>query len=243
MLIFAPGDIGVKFQSYMKGFQALDPPAHLGSQAMVINHPEFGRTMAVSFVWSSDDKEAGKAVLKRMESLGPVVMTTVAEIAPSAWQSVVESVVAMEAYADLRTVSLPTLSESTTKMISKHLEQMPSDIGGGFVTHENSGVSAKATPSSCFGARPKHYMLELIGSVVDKENEQEFQAWAKGLHEELAGGGEACKFEYISLTKPGDVQESDCYGEEDWEFIKELKRKYDPRGVFNTAIPRLGEHL
>jgi len=67
-----------------------------------------------------------------------------------------------------RTVNLRTIYESMMKIIAKHIEKMLSDRWNGLAIHELRGPSAMSDNSSECGARLPHYVLELIGSVLDK---------------------------------------------------------------------------
>lgn len=193
------------------------------------------------FVWSSEDKDAGMEWLNRIQALGPAIMHTVTEVGTSAWMDVVKAFVPYGVWGGDRTVSLRALPESTAKIIGKHLEKMPSDAANGFVIHDLKGPSATKTPSSSFGAREPHYMLELISSTLDPANMEGSQEWIAGMHKELSQCGEALKGAYVSLSMPGDCPVSDCFGEH-FDFLHELKRKYDPEGVFKLAVPRLNEN-
>lgn len=216
----------------------MNAPSSLGLTPIVANHPQLGRTMLVSFVWSSNDTEAGMEWLGRICALGSVISNTVAEIKITAWMEMVQAVAPSGVWGGDSTVNLRTLSESTAKIIAKHIEKMPSDGSNGIVIHELRGPSAKNDDSSVFGAREPHYMLELIGSVLDKANMEGSQNWITEFHGELKKTGETMKVEYLALSKPGDALVSDCFGS-NWEFLMDLKRKCDPEGVFDMAVPRL----
>ena len=216
----------------------MNRPSSLGLTPFVVNHPELGKTMIVNFVWSSDDKEHGMEWVSRICALGPVIMNTVTETTITTLLEMNQAVVPNSVWGGDRTVSLPAISESTAKIIAKYVENIPSDGGNCFVIHELRGPSTKSDDSSIFGAREPHYMLELIGSVLDKANMERSQNWITEFRRELKGTGEAMKVEYLSMSKPGDALLSDCFGN-NLEFLMDLKRKHDPEGVFDMAVPRL----
>lgn len=216
----------------------MNPPSSLGLSPFVINHPQLGRTMAVNFLWPSDDKETGMEWLGRICALGPVISNTVTEMKITALMEMNQAMVPYGVWGGDRTVSLRTVSESTAKIIAKHVEKMPSDGSNGFVIHELHGPSSKVDDSSVFGIREPHYVLELIGTVIDKANMEGSQNWITEFYRELKRTGETMKFEYLPLSKPGDVLVSDIFGS-NWEFLMDLKRKHDPEGVFDMAVPRL----
>ena len=154
-----------------------------------------GRTMTTTFVWSGEDKEAGKQWLEKIQTLAAVVAHTVTDIDSVAWLQTLSAFVPYGVCGGDKTVSIPKFSESTTKIITDHLEQMPFDGATCLCIHELAGASASKTPSSCFGHREPHFVLELSGATVDLANliashtwvagfREEFRAWAKGVKRE-----------------------------------------------------------
>jgi hypothetical protein len=216
----------------------MNPPSSLGLTPFVVNHPQLGRTMLAIFVWLSDDKKAGMEWLDRTCALGPVISNTVTEIKVTTLMEMNGAIIPYGVWGGDRTVSVRSISESTAKIIAKQVEKMPSDGSNGFAIHELHGPSSEVDDSSVFGGREPHYMLELIGSVIDKANMEGSQNWITEFYGELKRTAETMKFEYLSLSKPGDVLVSDIFGS-NWEFLMDLKRRHDPEGVFDMAVPRL----
>jgi hypothetical protein len=240
LIIFESSKISSTVQAFLDGRQALNLPLELGMTPFIVNHPQTGRTMMTTFVWSGEDKEAGKQWLEKIQTLAAVVAHTVTDIDSVTWLQALSAFTPYGVWGGDKTVSIPKFSESTTKIITDHLEQMPFDGATCLCIHELAGASASKTPSSCFGHREPHFMLELIGSTVDLANMKASQTWIAGFHEELRASSEALKGEYVSLSTPGDVPVSDMYAD-NWEFLLQLKEKHDPEGVFDLAVPRLRE--
>jgi hypothetical protein len=146
-------------------------------QQLVINTPH-GRAFAVGLVWASEDHEAGRASISKIEALGPVMMNTVqpktiADHIDSAAKELPAST-----YGLGQTVSIRKLTKEATQILSKAFEKMPSSFGTGFTLHELRGPSAAPNPDSVFASREPHFMLELISMVGNEEDLKESEEWS-----------------------------------------------------------------
>ena len=250
-LIFDTSKDGLSktFSNFMLGFQKTwstgQGPKELGIQAVVVNHPQAGRAMMVLFIWSSSDYDAGRACLDTLAGLGPCVMNTVAQVSIPDWVKQVEAFCPYGVWGGSRGISFAGLSEKVLGVIGKYLEKMPSDPTTIFSTHlldprSPSCKDPELATGACFNPvlRQGHIMLELVGSVMDKEQLEGSQEWIKSLYEELKGTGETLEGTYISLSKPEDAGLEEWYGVNMKELVK-LKGKYDPEGLFKWAVPRI----
>ena len=201
---------------------------------------EQGKVFGVIFVWSSPDLEEGRVYLDKIAALGKVVENTVAEKTVPEWQTESSALVPPHVYGGDRTVSVRKLTEQVNQIISRNIGKIPLDSGTGFSIHECRGPSAVANPGSVFGSREPHFVMELIGSAVNLSSFNASQAWAATFREELlqVRRDNLLPGTYISLTKPGDTPVPNIYGSK-YQTLLALKREFDPRDVFNLAVPRL----
>jgi hypothetical protein len=241
--------IAQTFEDFMTGFQELQasgefPPA-LHIQPLVINHPEFGRTFMLTYVWASPDHVEGHQHLETIIKLSPVIMNTVSEINPPAWTELFGSFIPSGVWGGGRAVSLRKLSSKVLGIIGRKLENMPSDGATGFSVHYLSGDSPSVTnksfaSSSTFSpeARQEHFVLEILGGTIDPAKAEESQTWMTELQHDLRASGETMKGTYVSLATPRDFELEDIYAEK-WEVLRNLKEKFDPEGIFRYAVPQL----
>jgi hypothetical protein len=77
--MYASSDISATFQNFNAGYQELSRaglPLELALQQFVVNIPQ-GKMFGVNFHWGSDNEEAGRVNLEKVEKLGTVVMNTI----------------------------------------------------------------------------------------------------------------------------------------------------------------------
>src|SRR3978361_1146456 len=82
------GPVEIMLNDFLQRYQNLldeGIPNELGLDVGVCNVPNAGKALFCSFLWASTDLVAGKAALEKMQTLGPILMNTVAEMSPPAW--------------------------------------------------------------------------------------------------------------------------------------------------------------
>lgn len=216
-------------------------------QPLVLNNPEAGRSFGVTYVWSSNDHDAGRQALDEMVAQIPatVAMNTVNPITPPDWSYMIGSFIAKNAWGGPNAISFGKLSSKTLDIIGESLQEMPSDPGTCFCLHMLASQSPSVTDpalanASCFSpeARQSHTMIEIVGSSISEASMERCEQWGKRMRERLFASGEAMQGSYISVVGPETLTLEDIYGEK-LPLLKSLKQKYDPDGVFRNALPRM----
>lgn len=222
-------------------------PAELVIQQMVVNSPN-GKAMCISFMWSSEDVEAGKAWLEKIEALAAVVMNTVAVSTIPEYLQGNAALVPESVHGEGYTHSFRKITSEVADVIADSLVKMPEDPGCMFVVHELKGASALPNTNSVFGTRDEHFMLEIIGYALDIKNRESSVAWANDTWVAL-GKTESSNLlpgTYISLDRPvlksGTAPLSRLYGSNCRDVLA-LKKEYDAEDVFSYAVPQLKNYL
>jgi hypothetical protein len=214
---------------------------------MVVNSPH-GKAMGLGFMWSSEDVATGATWLAKFETLGTVLMNTVAVTKIPDWLHASAAFIPTNVFGKSRTHNLRELSSEVAAMIGSSLEKMPSDSATMFSIHELRGPSAVENAKSVFATRVPHFMLEILGIASTKENRDKSLEWATEIWKAVGQMDNDILLPgtYISLD-PQDLPSdsfplSKIYGSNDQEVLS-LKRKYDPDNVFDLAVPRLKNYL
>lgn len=167
-LILASHDLATTFKDFNAVYQDISVqglPSELVLQQIVMNSP-MGRAMAVSFMWSSDDIEQGRAWLAKTEALAPVAMNTVAvstipDVLRANLALVPESI-----HGASCTHNLKRVTSEVAVVIGESFAGMNDNAGCMFTIHELRGVSAAVNKDSVFGTREPHFMLEILGKCI-----------------------------------------------------------------------------
>ncbi len=212
---------------------------------MVVNSPH-GKAVLAVFAWSSEDVEAGRGWLAKIEALGTVAMSTVAVTSVPDWMESLSGMVPPSVHGSSRTHSFRQVSDELTDIVAKSFENMPDDPVTMFTIHELRGPSAAPDEESVFASREPHFMFEILGTTLLEENREKSLAWADGLWKNLslADNRNRLPGTYISLDHsiPGQVPLSKLYGSNAKDVVA-LKKEYDSGNVFDLAVPRLEDYI
>jgi hypothetical protein len=244
--MYAPGDISATFQNFNAGYQELSRagvPPELALQQFVVNTPH-GRMFGANFHWGSDNEEAGRVFLAKVEKLGTVVMNTVTTTTVGAWLEGARAIVPSGVYGSTRMINLREITPEVARTLGPILVEMPSDPGTMYSVHELRGDSASPKTNSVFGSREPHMMVEFIGTAVEQANADVSLDWAERAVAEIrkTDPRNILPGTYISLDPQGATPLSKIYGA-NYESLLALKQEYDPEHVFKLAIPASKEFV
>ena len=250
VIIYESHNIKSTFENFNAGYRSLSVeglPLQLTVQQLVVNSP-FGRVMALSFMWSAEDVATGLIWRDKFETLGTVMMNTVAVRTIPDWLSESTASIPTSVHGLSRTHNLREMSDDVSAIICSALEKMPSDPGTMFSIHQLRGSSASKNSGSVFGSRVPHFMLEILGFATIEENRDNSIKWATETWEAInqMDNGTVLPQAYISLDHLGldsdRVPLSRTYGSND-EVVLALKREYDQMNIFDLSVPRLKDYL
>ena len=246
MIIFGAQDLPSAYESFNASYQALldkGIPLELDVQQFIFNSPH-GKAFAVGVAWASDDHDTGRVWVSKIEALGTVVMNTIAPQTMSEYVEVIGSQLSTSSYGSARTINVRGWSKTTSEIIGRALDKMPSSNGTAFSLHELRGPSAAPNADSVFGTREPHFMLEFLSMVDKEEDVADSEEWAISLKNEILQKDpeNVLPGTYLSVTPPGDVPLSQVYGpDSNYQTVLALKQKYDPQNVFSLGLPRVLE--
>ncbi|ETI19496.1 hypothetical protein G647_09330 [Cladophialophora carrionii CBS 160.54] len=242
-ILFLTSDSKASVQKYFAGYNAMTKSPYGGCGPFWFpKQDDLSQWMfGVNFLWSSNDMDAGRQYLQQVAALGDGADTSlVRETTP------VELIDLISAWSPPRSygrnagnaVSFQSITARPAKVIGDFLSKAPVDTANVLLIHEMRGQSAEPHPDSCFGARLPHGVIELIGVVINPANIEASTQRYRELYEGLKGTGDALDVTYASLTQTRDTQISKLFGSE-YQFVIDLKNKYDPEGLFDNTEPRL----
>jgi FAD/FMN-containing dehydrogenase len=212
-------------------------PDELGVAVGLMPGPDGEPGIVIVALWNGDQRRG----LRLMEDLRAFGTPRSAEIGPATYGDLLARFDAWVEAADgchweIRTRSLPMLTADAADAIIAAKARAPSPYCAVFWHHFHGTATRMAPDGAAFGLRREHIMVEIVaGWQPDGDDGAAHRRWAKDLWQSLAPfalpGG------YANLLGPDDrEQAADAYGG-NAARLRLLKRRFDPDGVFASAIP------
>jgi FAD/FMN-containing dehydrogenase len=212
-------------------------PDELGVPVTMTSAPEGQPTITLVPLWNGD-KLQGEREMDQLQALGKPQLaqigpmtyaemlapidTQLAEVAGCHWETRTRSLLALSAGAADAIIAAMTRRTSPHSMVNWH--------------HFHGAATRMAPDGAAFGLRREHFMVEIVaGWKPDGDDGTAHRRWAHDLWQSLAPfalpGG------YANLLGPDDrEQAAEAYGG-NAARLRALKRRFDPDGVFASAIP------
>ena len=188
-------------------------------------------------LWNGDKVQGERAI----DQLQRLSKPQLAQVGPMTYSEMLAPYDAQVAQADgchweMRTRSLPALTPGAIDAIITAVARKTSPLSMVNWHHFHGASTRIPAEAIAFGLRQEHFMLEIIaGWEPDESNGAVHRQWAEDLWESLAPfalpGG------YANQLGPHDREQAkDAYGSNGTR-LRALKRRFDPDGVFASAIP------
>ena len=216
---------------------AATAPDELGVPVGMMSGPDGEPVIMVVALWNGERCQ-GERVMEDVQAFGTPQS---AEVGPATYADMLARFDAWVAAAEgchweLRTRSLPALTAGAADAIIAAMARRASPHCAIFWHHFHGAATRVAPAGAAFGLRREHFMVEIIaGWKPDGDDGAAHRRWAQDLWQSLAPfalpGG------YANLLGPNDrEQAAEAYGG-NGDRLRVLKRRFDPDGVFASAIP------
>jgi hypothetical protein len=216
---------------------AATAPDELGLPVGMTSGPDGEPVIMVVPFWNGEQRQGERAV-DELRSFGTPEFIQVGTVA---YADMLAQVDAWVAAADgcrweLRTCWLPTLTVGAVDAIIAAMSHRTSPHCSVFWHHFHGAATRVVPDGAAFGLRREHFMVEIIACwQPDGDDGTAHRRWANDLWRDLAPfalpGG------YANLLGPANhEQTARAYGDNAARLLA-LKRRFDPDGVFTSAIP------
>jgi len=111
-----------------------------------------------------------------------------------------------------------------------HAERIPEGVQFGIGTFFVRGEAIKPRPQSSFRLREPFVFIHALGPVADPSRVKESKEWTDSVFNEMKEAG-LIKANYLAIMGP-DLSVKECFGPENFNRLKDLKRRVDPEDIF-----------
>ena len=212
-------------------------PDELGVLLSLTSGPDGQPAVLLAPLWTGD-KHQGERLMGDLQALGTPQMAQIGLTTYSdrlaefdAWVDAADG-----CHWEMRTRWLPELAPGAIAAMVAAVSRKTSSYAAVNWHHVHGAATRMAADATAFGLRREHFMVEILaGWEPDGDDGAAHRRWARDLWQDLAPfalpGG------YANLLGPDDrEQAAHAYGG-NAARLRALKRRYDPDGVFASAIP------
>ena len=221
---------------------AASMPDELGISVGMTCGPD-GQPMLMFLPLWNGDKQRGERIISDFQALGTPQLAQVGPMNHGDMLALFDGWLdaADGCHWEFRTRSLPALTPDAIDVITSAVAGRTSPYSMVNWHHLHGAATRIPAEERAFGLRHEHFTLEIIaGWRPDDSSAPAHRQWAQDLWDALAPfampGG------YATFLRPPDREQSkDAYGGNGVR-LRALKRRFDPDGVFASAIPLPEEH-
>jgi FAD/FMN-containing dehydrogenase len=216
---------------------AATAPDELGVSVCVMSGPDGQPVIMVAPLWNGE-RCRGERVMEDLRAFGTPLS---AQVGPATYADMLAQFDAWVEAADgchweVRTRWLSALTAGAADAIIAAKARATSPLCSVFWHHFHGAATRMAPDGSAFGLRREHFMVEIVaGWQPDGDDGAAHRRWAQDLWQSLAPfalpGG------YANLLGPDDCEQAALAYGGNAARLRALKRRFDPDGVFASAIP------
>ena len=216
---------------------AASMPDELGITVGMMSGPDGQPSLLFLPLWNGDQRR-GERIMSDLQALGTPKFAQVGPMTYGDMLSLIDASVdaANGCHWETRTCSLPAFTHDAIDVITKAVAARTSPHSMVNWHHFHGAATRIPAAKIAFGMRQEHFTMEIVACwEPDGSNGTAHRQWAQDLWESLAAfalpGG------YANFLTPRDREQvRDAYGSNGARLL-ELKRRFDPDGVFSSAIP------
>jgi FAD/FMN-containing dehydrogenase len=225
-------------RTVLRRFAEIAPslPDELTVQVCAVAGPDGTPVILLVPTWSGR-QGGGDAPIAPLLKLGTLLDNSMDAVRYGASLSVFDPFI-VNGQRVMETCSLPALNEDAAEII---VEAMAKALPAGcaILTHEFRGAASRVpVEATAFGLRRDHVLIEILASFPDRSDrleERRHQHWVRDTRRAfeliaLPGG-------YPNLLGTGEADRAAASFGPNAERLAMVKRRYDPRNVFGSAIP------
>ena len=198
-----------------------------------------GQMLLFLFPAWSGDPARGQDAIAALQRLGTPVMTQVAPMPYAGVLGMFDASVVNGRHHALATRWLPALTNEVAAMLTAAAVSATSPFSVIAVHHFHGAAARVPAQDTAFALRRDHLLVEILAAWEPSPHEDgtAHRAWAEDLSGQLAAS--ALPGGYPNLLGPGEADRTLLAYSLNAPRLRDLKRRYDPDGVFSTATGTL----
>jgi hypothetical protein len=181
--------------------------------------------------------DRGKSVLEPMRRFGSRVVDLIAPRAFVEHQAMFDPSFPPGIWVHSKATDVRALSDEVLEIMLDYAARVASPRSGIIAWQLGGAVSRVGELETPFGSRSSGYLVDILGATDSAEGFEQERSWARECWTALAPHHAGV---YVNwLMEEGEQRVREAYGQQRYERLQALKRRYDPENVFrlNQNIP------
>jgi len=193
-----------------------------------------GRPVVFMYPMWSGDLAEGERVMQRVQRLGTPIMSSVGPVTYEGAMDFFDAHVVDGRHHRIRVQSVERLTDDVASLLIEAARTVTSSYSAVTIHHSHGAASRVPLGETAFGVRQDHLVFEIIAAWEAAEPGDVHRRWADALSDNIAPlalpGG------YANMLSPEERERARmAYGANAARLVM-LKGRYDPDGVFSSAI-------
>ena len=190
-----------------------------------------GKPIVAVVAVHAGEPERGRALLQPLKDLGDPVADLIGVMPYAAMQSLLDALWTRGAHNYMRSAYLDELSDAAISATVGSHQAVPSPHSEIHLHHFGGAVARAGEGDAAFGDRSAQYVLNVIARSPDAEGFDANVAWARATTQALAPvSRDGAYINFMGDARDERLRAS--YGEQNYERLVALKRRYDPTNLF-----------
>jgi FAD/FMN-containing dehydrogenase len=181
--------------------------------------------------------DRGKSVLEPMRRFGSRVVDLIAPRAFVEHQAMFDPSFPPGIWVHSKATDVTALSDEVLEVMLDYAERVASPRSGIIAWQLGGAVARVGELETPFGSRSNGYLVDILGATDSAEGFEQERSWARECWTALAPHHAGV---YVNwLMEEGEQRVREAYGQQRYDRLQALKRRYDPENVFrlNQNIP------
>jgi FAD/FMN-containing dehydrogenase len=239
-LIVHPAERGSEALRAFRDFAAEAPDEFCGL-AVIAHGPPLpfldsawhGRPVLMFAVCWSGDLAVGEAALTALRGHGQPLVEHIGRMPYAQWQQMQDPTAVRGHYYYWKTANYAVLSDNTVKELAAMAYRLPTMRSEIHVQHMGGAISRFAAEDSAFAHRNAQFFVNFIGITDAAGAAGVLREKIRALHNEVSR--EALPGILTNFADQDDTDKVRQFGLQNTGRLEALRRKYDPKGVFQSA--------
>ena len=237
-LVIFPGDQSAAVLRRFRDF-VQDAPDEFCGMAVLTSAPPLpfldtawhGRTVCIVALCWSGEVAGGARVIEPIRHAGAPLADVVGPMPYAQWQQMLDPSAPAGRCNYWKSVNFASLSDGAIDLLAAAADARRTPFTELHVQHMGGAVARVSHSDCAFAHRDARFFVNLIGAAADATDLDALRGWVRDLYAQLSA--HALPGRMPNFSDADDQDATARFGKDHAQRLQELRRRYDPNGLFS----------